>query len=373
MLPSDAKIYCGHKMLEIKDVREDTRIVASSGWGETADADVKDVFVNNVSATPLLQITTNRGAVLRCTPDQLCFGRFNPTLRTYTLYLHERSSLGFRIGLTSDIIHEALGMMTANAKLDGKRSFTDRIWVIENNPNLTLSTFMHKLVMAKYGLPDIPFNSKHKDSMLSDELIKKLFDSIDTPVGGKELLRDSNMFIEHPHMTLKLSDSDNPNSNSVQFVIFGGKEKGSSGHYPHLIQIQGISDPNSADQFKIARRQRSNHGLWYLEVTREDLEEAELFVKTVSNLDDLEVVKKIQLTKKAAYYVLPASHLKRGMLVPVLNTRGVIEEDVVNKIEIFDYDGPLYDLQVNQLHNFITGQWVVMCYTPSSKPKQSYI
>ena len=140
-----------------------------------------------------------------------------------------------------------------------------------------------------------------------------------------------------------------------------------------FLQIQGISDPNSAEQFKIARKQRSKHGLWYLEVTREDLEEAELFVKTVSNLDNLEVVKKIQLTKKAPFYVLPASHLKRGMLVPILNTRGVIEEDIVNKIEIYDYEGPLYDLQVNDLHNFITGQWVVMCYTPSSKPKPSLI
>ncbi|MBP5470489.1 MAG: hypothetical protein J6Z11_14735 [Candidatus Riflebacteria bacterium] len=373
MLPTDAKIYCGHTMLEIKDVRENSRIVASSGWGETNDTYVKDVFVNNVSNTPLLQITTSRGAVLRCTPDQLCFGRFNPSLRMYSLYLHERSSLGFRIGLTSDLIHEAVGMMMPNPCIDGKRSVTDRIWLIENNPNLTNSTFMHKLVMAKYGLPDIPFISKHKDSVLTDEHIKSLFDSIDTPVGAKELLRDSNMFIEHPHLTLKLSESENPNSDSVQFVIFGGKERGASGHYPHLIQIQGITDPNSTEQFKLARKQRSNHGLWYLEVTREDLEEAELFVKTVSNLDNLEVVKKIQLTKKAAFYVLPASHLKRGMLVPILNTRGVIEEDVVNKIEIYDYEGPLYDLQVNDLHNFITGQWVVMCYTPASKPKPSFI
>ena len=145
MLPSDAKIYCGHTMLEIKDVRENSHIVAASGWGDTTDTYVKDAFVNNVSNTPLLQITTNRGAVLRCTPDQLCFGRFNPSLRMYSIYLHERSSLGFRIGMTSDIIHEAVSMMTTNPKLNGKHFVTDRIWVIETNPNLTNSTFMHKL------------------------------------------------------------------------------------------------------------------------------------------------------------------------------------------------------------------------------------
>ncbi len=373
MLPADAKIHCGYDLADVKDIREDSRIIASTGWGEVGETYVKDVFINNVTGSPLLQMTTSRGAVIRCTPDQLCFGRFNPSLRMYTIYLHERSTLGFRVGMTSDIVHEAISMMTNNKKIDGKRNVTDRIWVIENNPNLTNATFVHKLIMAKYGLPDIPFNAKHMESMLTEEHIKRLFDNIDTPIGAKELLRDSNMFIDYPHMTVKSCCDENMTSSSVQFVIFGGKEKASSGHYPHLIQVQGISDPNSAEQFKMARRKSSSHGLWYIEVTREDLEEAELFVKTVSNLDDLEIVKKIQLTRKAAYYVLPASHLKRGMLVPIMNHRGVIEEDVVSKIELLDYDGALYDLQVHQLHNFIVDQWVVMCYTPNSKPKPSFI
>lgn len=369
MLPSDSKIYSDQKMLYVKDIHNDNSIVSASGWGETSNAYIKNVDSNNVSNFPLLQLTTSRGSVLRCTTDQLCFGRFNPSLKMYTLYLHERSSLGFRIGLTSDIIHEAISMMNTNRSIDEKHFATDKIWLIESNPNITNSIFMHKLVMAKYGLPDVPFYSKHKSSMLTDDLIKCLFDSIDTPIGARELLKDSNMYIEYPHLTLKLSDSENPNSNSVQFIIFGGKDRCPQGHFTHLIQIQGVQDPNNAEQFKMARRQRAGHGLWYLEVTRDDLEEAELFVKTVSNLDDLQVVKKIQLTRKASYYILPASHLKRGMLVPILNTKGFIEEDFISKIEMCNYNGTLYDLQVSELHNFISGQWVVMCQTSQNKNK----
>lgn len=369
MLPSESKIYGDQTMLDIKDLHNNDSIVSASGWGETSKAYIKNVFFDNVSNFPLLQLTTSRGSVLRCSADQLCFGRFNPSLRMYTLYLHERSSLGFRVGLTSDIVQEAVSMMNTNRNYDEKNYATDKIWLIENNPNLTNSVFMHKLVMAKYGLPDVPFYSKHKSSMLTDELIKCLFDSIDTPIGARELLKDSNMYFEYPHLTLKLSDSENPNSNSVQFVIFGGKDRSATGHFTHLIQIQGITDPSNAEQFKMARRQRGGHGLWYLEVTREDLEEAELFVKTVSNLDDLQVVKKIQLTRKASYYIMPASHLKRGMLVPILNNKGNIEEDFISKIEMFNYNGPLYDLQVSNLHNFISDQWVVMCYTSTSQPR----
>ena len=372
MLPADAKIYCGNTSVNVKDVREDHHIVASAGWGETSDTFVKDVYLNDVNTVPMLRITTARGTVLRCTPDQLCFGRFNPSLRMYSLYLHERSTLGFRVGLASDIIHEAIYMMTIGQNMSGRRNVTDKIWVIENNPNLTNATFMHKYVMAKYGLPDIPFSSKHKDSVLTDEHIRRLFDGIDTPMGAREFLRDSNMFIEHPHLTVKLADGEQVGSNSIQFVIFGGKDKTSTGHYSHLIQIQGIADPNAtmAEQFRAMKRQRNNRGLWYLEVTRDDLDEAELFVKTVSNLDDLEIVKKIQLTKKASYYVLPASHLKRGMLVPILNQHGCIDEDVVNKVEVYDYDGPLYDLQVVDLHNYIADNCVLMCYMQNSNPSR---
>jgi hypothetical protein len=50
------------------------------------------------------------------------------------------------------------------------------------------------------------------------------------------------------------------------------------------------------------------------------------------------------------------------MLVPILNNKGIIEEDSVATVEIEDYKGPLYNLQTRELYNFIVGQWVVMCY-----------
>lgn len=120
-------------------------------------------------------------------------------------------------------------------------------------------------------------------------------------------------------------------------------------------------------EHKHFKRKQSKHGLWFLEITRDDLEEAELFVKTLSHLDNLEIVKKIQLTRKAPFYILPASHLKPGMLVPIMGRNGNIEEDTVAMVEVEEYKGPLYNLQVRDLHNFIAGQWVVMCYQPLSR------
>lgn len=366
MLPADAKILCGNAPLGITDIREEQTISGASGWSEIGMTRVRDVYVNYEQQAPLLRLTTGRGAVLRCSPDQLCFGRINPVVRQYTLYLHERSSLGFRVALSIDLMRDLLAMNSLRHDLFNQQEIIDRIWIIETTANLPASNFMLKHTVFKYGLPNIPFSARQPDSEFSEEMTREMFNSIDTPSRAHELLRDWHMFIEHPHITMRLSNNKEPSSSAIQFVIFGGAEKGNSKRYSHLIQISGALESNRAEHRQFKRKQ-GKHGLWFLEITRDDLEEAELFVKTLSHLDSLEIVKKIQLTRKAPFYILPASHIKPGMLVPVLGHNGSIDEDTVTAVEIEEYKGPLYNLQVRDLHNFIAGSWVIMCYHPLSR------
>jgi DNA helicase-2/ATP-dependent DNA helicase PcrA len=365
MLPADAKILKGDLSVAITDLREEHPTTGAAGWSEVSTTKVKDVYVNYDHKTPLFKLVTARGATLRCTPDQLCFGRINPQIRNYALYLHERSSLGFRVSVSADLMKELLAMATLKHE-HTHAELKDRIWIIDTTGSLTNATFMHKYAVFKYGLPDIPFSGRQPDAELSDEMTRQMFNSIDTPSRAYELLRDSHMFIDHPHITLRVSNTETPKSNSIQFVIFGGSEKGSMSGYSHLIQISGLPDPNRVEHRQFNRKQ-GKHGHWHLEITRDDMEEAELFVKTLSHLDNLEVIKKIQLTRKQPFYILPASHLKPGMLVPIMGRTGQIEEDTVVSVEIQDYKGPLYNLQIHGLHNFIVGNWVIMCYQPISR------
>ncbi len=366
MLPADARIVRGETSVAITDLREEHPVSGASGWSEVSTTRIRDVYVNYDHKTPLFKLVTSRGAVLRCTPDQLCFGRINPQVRQYSLYLHERSSLGFRVAMSSDLLKEIFNMATIKHEANPGTELVDRVWIIESTGNLPNAVFLEKYAVFKYGLPNIPFSARQPEAELSEELTRQIFNSIDTPSRAHELLRDAHMFVEHPHITMRVSGSEQPRSNSIQFVIFGGSEKGSQSGYSHLIQITGATDPNRAEHRQFSRRQ-GKHGLWQLEITRDDMEEAELFVKTLSHLDNLEIVKKIQLTRKQPFYVLPASHLKPGMLVPVIGRKGQIEEDSVATVSTEEYRGPLYNLQVHELHNFIVGNWVVMCYNPASR------
>ncbi|RCK79635.1 MAG: hypothetical protein OZSIB_4107 [Candidatus Ozemobacter sibiricus] len=351
-------MLCADQERSVREVREDTAVIGAIGWGEVGTEKVADVLVQYDHKGPVLTLTTSRGAVLRASPEHLCFGRLNPLCRQHYLYLMERSSLGFRVGLTSDLQRDLVAVQNLKLDLFHQHEVVDRLWIIEATDSLPRATFLEKLCTFKYGLPNIPFTGRHLESDLPEELVLELFNQIDTPSRAHQLLMDWYMFQDSPHITLRLAGAQAGGSNAVQFTIFGGAEKNRrQTNYTHLIRIDSNVELKRAEHQQFKRRMGAR-GMWNLEVTRDDLEEAQLFVKTLACLDNLEVVRKIQLTKKAPFYLLPASHLKVGMNVPIMGPHG-IEEDSIVSITVDDVQGPLYDFRLNGLSNYVVGQWVV--------------
>lgn len=355
MLIPSSKILCENRTRPLKDIREQTIISGACGWSEVATTSVADVFVQFDYKGPIFTITTSRGACIRCTPDHTCFGRLNSLGRQYQVYLMDRSTMGFRLGMTQDLTKDII----ARQNYKSGNELIDRIWIIESTDNLPKALFIENFSVYKYGIPNLPFSAKHTITELSDDLIKEIFSRIDTHSRGRELLKDAHMFEEFPHITLRVAKAGTQHSSAIQFIVFGGSVKPSQKpNYSHQITIDSSVELTLAEQKHFKRRQ-GQRGIWHLEVIRDDLEEAQLFVKTLSCLDNLQVVKKIQLTKKAPFYIIPASHLKTGMFVPILGKRG-IEEDLVSSISVSNYEGPLYDLKTRELFNYIAGDWVVM-------------
>lgn len=362
MLTGDSFLLCDSQQKPAREIREESIIKGAAGWGEIGDSKVGDVFVQFDHKGPIVTLTTSGGAEIRCSPDHLCFCRLNPLLRMHYIYLHERSTMGFRIGASVDLMRDLVAMQ--NLKLDlfnQHDEMIDRVWIVQTSENVLYASFLEKFMVFKYGLPNVPFSGKLIDSELSDEMIRELFNRIDTPSRAQQLLLDQHMFDEHPHIVVRLAKSGPPKSSAIQFILFGAAEKSAQGcSFAHLIRIDGAAELNRSEH-KQFKRKMTSQGAWNLEVTRDDIEEAELFVKTLSHLDNLEIVKKIQLTKKAPFYILPASHVKIGMTVPVMGSKG-IEEDTVSTIKIENYEGALYDFKIAHLHNYIANRWVIMSY-----------
>jgi DNA helicase II / ATP-dependent DNA helicase PcrA len=368
MLTADTTLWCDQTKVPIRDIREGTVIRSAAGWGECGLSTVRDIYVQFDHKGPIVKLTTSSGAILRCSPDHICCCRLNPLLRQTYLYLHERSSLGFRVGSSSDLMRDLMAMQQLRHDLfHANDELVDRIWIIDTTDQQTRATFIEKYLVFKYGLPNITFAGRHSDGDLSEQMTRDLFDRIDTPSRAHQLLLDAHMFLDHPHIMVRLRRSHPPASQAIQFVLFGSGEKTQNRHaFAHLIRVDGNLAAERLEHHQFKRR-LSSQGVWHLEVTRDDLEEAQLFVKTLSHLDNLEIVKKIQLSKKQPFYLLPASHLKVGMSVPILGDRG-IEDDTLAEVTLEDYQGGLYDLKLDGLHNYIVGTWVALSFAGQTPP-----
>lgn len=358
MLSPELQVLTPNEPRPLKECREQQQIRGAVGWSQTGIDRVIDAYAHFDYRGPLLVMTTRKGHVLRCTPDHPCFCRLDTGNTLFYLYLMERSSLGFRLGLTQNLMQEVLAQQKIEGDLFQAPEVQDRIWIIEATENVQQAVFLHRLACFKYGLPDLPFQSRGGNGDLSDQLLRDLYERIDTRSRARQLLADSMMYEHHPHVTVRFAADAKGRSNAIQFILFGGEQRPSGGCYEHLIRIDGSVALSQQTSVHFQRRQ-TRQGTWHLEVTRADLDEAQLFVKTLAALDNLQVIRKIQLTRGSPFYILPASHLKLGMMVPVVGSKS-IEEDRVVKIAVEDYQGPVYDLKVASLYNYLVDGWVVM-------------
>jgi DNA helicase-2/ATP-dependent DNA helicase PcrA len=80
--------------------------------------------------------------------------------------------------------------------------------------------------------------------------------------------------------------------------------------------------------------------------------------RDIADVGDLEVVRRARLTPGKAFQVMPASHLKPGMLVAVLDAGRVREARVV-AADFESFHGYVYDLTVQNLRNYVAGGVVV--------------
>ncbi|MBI3273935.1 MAG: UvrD-helicase domain-containing protein [Candidatus Colwellbacteria bacterium] len=99
---------------------------------------------------------------------------------------------------------------------------------------------------------------------------------------------------------------------------------------------------------------------WRLEIASlkyHRIEEIAEKLKTSIALE-VEVVRSAGLTKNKRLFFQPAAHLREGMLLAVLSNREVREEAII-KVEIERYKGYVYDLDVENVHNYIANNIVV--------------
>jgi DNA helicase-2/ATP-dependent DNA helicase PcrA len=357
-LPPTAKVAtpAGHRAIE--DLSEGDAVISASGWGTTAVAHVQKVSCRPYRGS-LLRIGLRSGRLLEATPNHLCFGRLEPVAGLRYVYLMQRRNKGYRIGTTSGVRSLKRDMLVNGMMVRTNQEVADAVWILHACRDPGEARYFEQLYSVRYGIPTMVFHVRGRRMAVDQGWVDRLFREIDTHAGAARLMADLELDPRFPHHRAYAVTRGEIRRRLVWFTMFGDPRSPQLRPW-HEHRIQLVT--SDAD----LRRRAENHfpvregqkGTWCIETSRKDYDDGLALSRSICDLDRLELVKRARLTSGRALHFMPASHLRIGMVIPVLDD-GRIVEDTVESIERRSYQGPVYDLSISDLRNFAADGVVV--------------
>jgi DNA helicase-2/ATP-dependent DNA helicase PcrA len=138
----------------------------------------------------------------------------------------------------------------------------------------------------------------------------------------------------------------------VHFTMFGDPRP--YRWHEHRIQLVTSDETLRGPIARVMAPRPGKLRTWRVETSRKDHDAGLKLAAELADVAGLEVVRRARLTPNKAFQLMPASHLRPGMLVPVLDGDRVREARVVSA-ELESYSGYVYDLTVQDLRNYTAG------------------
>ncbi|MBI4157956.1 UvrD-helicase domain-containing protein [Candidatus Woesebacteria bacterium] len=350
---------------KIEKIRKGEIVISATGRGSSEGFAVTRIFKRRHSGQ-LVVLRTKNGRILRLTPNHILFGRLTPKKNLYHVYLMYRKDKGFRIG-------QAKGMRAEYAHLGqkpmvgifsrGNQEAADKMWILKTCKDRAEAGFWEYYFAFKYGIPTLVFDTVGRSMTFTQDLIDDLFSQIDTRRNVVKLMTDLDIDPRFPHHRPKgISGYKNPDRQIVHLKFFEDPRRSILNPWcMHKISLN-TTDRNLEAKVKksgfYTRAGRKN--TWRTEISRLSYQEAENIAKKLSKeAGNLEISYEISLFKgKNKLHFHPASHIQPEMTVGVFN-KGKIVEDEIKDVKYEKYDGFVYDLEIDKVHNYLANGIVV--------------
>lgn len=363
-LPPETLITTPTGLEKIENLSNKNMVIAATGRGETNNFLIEKVH-KRLYKGKLIHISTTGGKQLQLTPNHLIFSSLQPSLKIFWVYLMYRKDKGYRIGTAKGSrcgdkrrnIIASIGLKTR-----GNQESADKMWVIKTCFSKEDAIYWKMYYSFEYGIPSTVFETCGRKMLISQEYINKLFSSIDTNNRVKKLMEDLYINPDYPHHRPKgTSGYKQPDRQIVHLKFFEDPRK--SGKNPwsaHRIALN-TTDRALEKQVKYehfyTRPGRKN--TWRTEIMRLDYSEAyntaQQLSKAAGNID---ISHEVFILKKNKLFFHPASHIHPEMILAI-EKDGKIESDVVKEVKWIDYEGPVYDIDINHVHNYLANGVVV--------------
>jgi DNA helicase II / ATP-dependent DNA helicase PcrA len=336
----------------IEDVQRGDLVLSSYGSGRTRPAAVMDVFEGTRQTG--VKIKTRSGRELVSTRGHTHFAGYRNGLtpEIYCTYAMHRDDLGFRVGMTGTLRNNR-GQSVAGVQTRAMSERADA-WVVSTHATKADATVAEAVLAAQYGLPTIPFVAKGwRPGLMSDQaLIDEVYDQVDSDARGYGLLRDEGHAGELPHHAWQGFHGARRRVTVTLCAVTRGE------HVLHTVSLGG----RDAETRKVLEdldlrviEPRSDRGPgWQSETYFRTFAEAEAAVAEIENRLEVSVksVARLGLRQRgiaSALPFIPASSVRPGMAM--FTAEG--DYDLVEQVEPVVLEGPVYDINVDETHNFI--------------------
>jgi DNA helicase II / ATP-dependent DNA helicase PcrA len=359
LLP-ETNVEMGDGARQIASIKSGESARSAAGYGRSGlfkvTARKKFTYRGNV-----VRIRTASGKALTCTPNHLLFTKWGKS-DSYFVYLMYAAAKGFRIGIAKgtrfDGRKDDVGL-----RVRANQERADRMWVIKVCEKREEAAYYEALLAYKYGIPMLVFHAFSDRKMkFGQQYIDAIYREIDTEKRAKELMSDLGLLFEYPHFLPQATSRNGIERINVNVVLFGDKRiSNASGWSASRIS----ANTSSRDVLKVfgsagyaVRAGRA--GTFRSEVHNLDYGKIEQTLEQLK-LKDANVaqqVSKYAFLTQQKFYFTPASQVHRGMVVPVFDGRAIVEDEVT-EVTQEQYAGPVYDLDIDKVHNYIAGGIVV--------------
>ncbi|MEM9519572.1 MAG: UvrD-helicase domain-containing protein [Actinomycetota bacterium] len=286
------------------------------------------------------------GRTIEGTPHHIVPAQLTLDPSAHVVYLMYRHDRGFRVGQTKATRPNGKGGLEIGLRVRCNQEHGDKAWILRVVDSSAEASWWEAYYAAQYGLPTACFHSLGRNLAMGADDLARLFDALDTEQAAKQLFEDLDLHEEFPHHR----PQSGANRQTLNLTMFSDHRSGEVGY--HRLQW-------SSNRQDVAKRlldggwnvRKSKHASVRVETSRKSYREALWEATAMSWEGQLEVNRRMAVDGEF-YGYQPLSHLRPGMVVLVETDHG-FDRVAVDDVEIFEASGPVYDLEVDDVHTYV--------------------
>lgn len=358
-LPKGTKVAVANgESKPLEKIKKGDLVLSNYGSGDIRPAKVtrtrKRLFSGSLTA-----ITTKTGGKIMSTPNHMHFAGYRHKIspQLHFAYLMHKKDFGFRLGV-SQMYTSGQRRPVIGFEQRCNQEHADASWVVATFDTPNEARVFEYTLSLKYQIPTLPFVARKgpsKNGYVHDqEIINRVFKSIDTANSAKKLLSDFGLFENYPHHR---AQSRNSSRKNIVVALCGDRR----GKTPmHRISMVGNDKRGKNILKKIGlsvRPAKKNSKSWRFETSRRDYGEilsvADKIQRAMAGANIIKTARlggnKANMRDGNSLPFLPASSIRPGMAM-FSSDNGY---EIVEKVKkLPNRKTNVYDLDIENTHNF---------------------